>query len=63
MLIPYTLVPNDSDPGNQKTTIVAMANDTRIMIVHIPVRRRRSSGELETACPELGTALDNFFTR
>lgn len=32
MLIPYTLVPNDSDPGNQKTTIVAMANDTRIMI-------------------------------
>jgi hypothetical protein len=30
--------------------------------LNIPVRRSRSSGELETACPELETALDNFFT-
>ena len=31
--------------------------------VHILMRRSRSSGYLETACPELGTAFDNFFTR
>lgn len=34
-----------------------------MLALHIPVRRSRSSGELETACPELGTALDNCFTR
>ena len=27
--------------------------------VHIPVMRNHSSGELETACPELETALDH----
>jgi len=28
--------------------------------MNILVRRSRSSGDLETACPELGTALDNL---
>jgi len=28
--------------------------------LNILVRRSRSSGDLETACPELGTALDSF---
>ncbi|MEN6328390.1 MAG: hypothetical protein ABFD18_19550, partial [Syntrophomonas sp.] len=30
--------------------------------VNILVRRSRSSGDLETACPELGTALDNLYS-
>jgi len=31
----------------------------KLFQVHIPVMRNHSSGELETACPELETALDH----
>lgn len=48
-----------SDPANMRNPIKIDNSN----LLNIPVRRSRSSGELETACPELGTALDNFFTR
>jgi hypothetical protein len=34
-------------------------NGTWLFPLHIPVMRNHSSGELETACPELETALDH----
>ncbi len=33
-----------------------------ILNMNIPVRRSRSSGDLETACPELGTAIGYFYS-
>ena len=34
-------------------------NIVKSLFMHIPVMRNHSSGELETACPELETALDH----
>ena len=34
----------------------------KIQELHIPVRRSRSSGRMETACPELETAANHFYS-
>jgi len=36
--------------------------EEQIIRMHIPVRRSRSSGRMETACPELETAANHFYS-
>ena len=41
----------------QTAQVLSVIEQSSFVIVNIPVRRSRSSGETETACPELGTAI------
>jgi hypothetical protein len=46
-----------TDRGINAMIVVGTLGSRVTTLVNIPVRRSRSSGETETACPELGTAI------